>query len=105
MPFSKRLCNISMLFQPICGTNSVGGNFFTTVLNMLRHSVLFSSEKLHINCCPKQMPKTGCVSAGISLSSPFSFKYFIAVLASPTPGKITLSAFLRTSMSSVTTHS
>ena len=51
-----------------------------------------SSVCKHISCIPKQIPKTGCLSVGIKISKPLSLSIFIAELASPTPGKITLSA-------------
>ena len=34
--------------------------FFTVSLNIPRHFVSFSSEYLHINCIPRQIPRTGC---------------------------------------------
>ena len=51
---------------------------------------------------PKQIPKTGCFNAVIKVSKFLCCRYCIAVLASPTPGKITLSADLICSGSSVT---
>ena len=50
------------------------------------------SESLHNNCIPRQIPKSGCLSAGISKSNSVSRREFIAKEASPTPGKTTLSA-------------
>ena len=49
------------------------------------------------------MPNTGCFKFIITSSKFFSFKYFIAELASPTPGKITLSDDFKILILSVTT--
>ena len=43
---------------------------------------------------PKQIPNTGCFNEQIISSNLSSRKYSIALLASPTPGKITASADL-----------
>src|SRR5690606_26991796 len=68
---------------------------------MFRQSVSFSSEWEQSNCKPRQTPKKGCFRSLINRSSFRAFKYFIAVLASPCPGNITLSAFWISSKSSV----
>src|SRR5687768_9332932 len=60
-----------------------------------------SSEKSHKTCTPRPMPKSGCVRFFIAESRPRSRKYRIALDASPTPGKITLSAEFKVSASSV----
>ena len=51
------------------------------------------------------MPNTGCLRSRITMSSFLSFRYSIALLASPCPGKSTLSAFISSSALSVTVGS
>jgi hypothetical protein len=48
------------------------------------------------------MPRTGCFKSLITLSRFFSLRKDMALLASPTPGKITLSAELISFASAVT---
>ena len=80
------------MFQPTWGTFTAFEKRFITTSKIPKPFVFPSSEKLHINCIPKQIPRTGCFRVGIILSKPLSCNIFIAELASPTPGKITLSA-------------
>ncbi len=87
-----------MLFQPICGIFRFSDSNLRTLCGKTpRHSVAFSSEDAHINCIPRQIPKTGCFNDLITASKFRARRYFIAVEASPTPGKMTLSAVSKTS--------
>ena len=96
-----------MEFHPVWGTLKAFFSFRNlrtgTSSNTPRQGVSFSSEYAQSNCMPRQIPNTGCFSETMSLSSSRSFRYCIAVLASPTPGKITFSAARISSGSSVTT--
>ena len=58
-----------------------------------------------MSCVPTQMPNTGWVSVGMKVSRPRSASLAMAVEASPTPGRSTLSAFINISLSSVYTQS
>ena len=70
-----------IVFQPICGILFSVPNFFTSKSNIPKPLVLPSSENLHINCIPKQTPKTGCFKQGISSSNPASVIFPIAAFA------------------------
>ena len=80
-------------------------NLITIVSNIPKQSVLPSCECLQRSCIPMHIPNTGCVSDFIISSILCCLRYAIAVEASPTPGKITLSAFIMISLSSVITAS
>ena len=92
IPLNNGDFKLYIWFQPICGTFTFGVNFTTSTLKIPKPIVLPSCDLLHINCIPKQIPKTGCFKVGISTSSPLSTSILMAELASPTPGKIILSA-------------
>jgi len=49
---------------------------------------------MHINCIPRQIPKTGCVKATITLSSSLPLNIPWLTGRDQLPEKITLSAFL-----------
>ncbi len=81
-----------MVFHPICGTFTEVEKRFTATSNIPNPLVFPSSSLRHINCIPKQIPNTGWFSFVITSSKPASLSFFIAELASPTPGNIILSA-------------
>ena len=98
IPLNKSDFKSEITFQPICGTLTAFENFFIATLKIPSPFVFPSADELHISCIPKQIPKTGCFNVGITLSKPLSCSIFIAELASPTPGKIILSAALISSI-------
>ena len=87
-----------MVSQPTWGTfrrvpsAAAAGSRRTRAGKMPMQRASPSSLERHISCMPMQMPKTGCVSEGITVSSPRRRSCDMADEASPTPGRITLSA-------------